>query len=463
MINQWHFKIDLIKLFKKIFLFRFILGIISFCFYLLNIPFIIIKILIVLALIWGFYKTENKKLYIFKLSFICISCTLLTMDLSLFFHIDLKHFLIFFLFSYVDNYSEIDPDTPLLGELHETLLRLDLTQFNEWLLTLKFYGGGGGDDPDLRFISIDDNSDEETLSRYVPDTQEKEWLKDKEDRIEFIEYNNNFLLDRPKPSEMAVQKDIISNNKNYLEYKLRNIYQLKLLFKFNDENAWNKSLQVMKNMICHDIKQYNLIYGAKIWYEKKIPMYNNYHMFWTAWFLDQNRCDPIFMNKSEINYHFANFLIPERLYFEAIDNQLIIGTDILALIYIHNNLLEIFNEFIITRELNWSEDQVYKYIWEKRGEAINLYSKYYDKHNEEWVKYMFKYESREEINDFCSIKIADKIMEVDFLDKFKLSKKVESKSILAKSLGINWVIKPQPLKPISAEIFENIAKLSKYK
>jgi hypothetical protein len=54
-------------------------------------------------------------------------------------------------------------------------------------------------------------------------------------------------------------------------------------------------------------------------------------------------------------------------------------------------------------------------------------------------------------------------MEADFLDKFKLSKKVESKSILAKNLGINWIIKPNPLKPISAEIFENISKLSKYK
>jgi hypothetical protein len=82
--------------------------------------------------------------------------------------------------------------------------------------------------------------------------------------------------------------------------------------------------------------------------------------------MSQTKCDPISfldnLKQKEIYTYYPNLLIPQRLYFEAIDNQLIIGTDILAFIYIHNNLLEIFNEFIITKELNWSEDQVYKYI-----------------------------------------------------------------------------------------------------
>jgi hypothetical protein len=125
-INNKYYKENLIKLLILSFIFKVVLTIISYIFNLLNWPFSIIYLLIGLVLIWGFYKTKNRKKYIFKLSFVCIFWALLTIDLSLLNSIDSIVLLPLFMNPhYINNsfedtslFYEMDTSEPLLGKLH---------------------------------------------------------------------------------------------------------------------------------------------------------------------------------------------------------------------------------------------------------------------------------------------------------------------------------------------------------
>ena len=92
---------------------------------------------------------------------------------------------------------------------------------------------------------------------------------------------------------------------------------------------------------------------------------------------------------------------PYLLYKEALDNQLIIGANILAAIHVYNCMVNL-NKFLIEHpNIHVSKVDVLNFIWAKKAEAIFSLSKYYLKHAEECAKFEVETHSRAQLQRYC--------------------------------------------------------------
>ena len=179
----------------------------------------------------------------------------------------------------------MDPNEPLLGELHEKLCNLDISHFMAYFTKYGKGGNGGDPGPDFKFVHIDDNSDEKALARKLgsnmytglqkKNTIIEQFFDSGEDFDKAVEKHNN-SIDRLDTSDKKKFQGIISKYINCLDMYMRTIGNLKIttLFEnYEDKISFNNTLSFMQHNIALMMVKYNLIVGAKLHWETKNPVF----------------------------------------------------------------------------------------------------------------------------------------------------------------------------------------------
>lgn len=413
-LNHIYFKVNLIKLLANNFIFKLLFGITVYSLNYWDLNFIatILTCTLICTLTYSIFVSKSRNKALFKLGFIYLFWTLLANDLFLLSNIGLTlnlTILLSFLMSLnmenmfgdISLYSEMDPSENIFVQLHNELQRLDLTHFNK---SWKNMFGGGGSGPDIAILSTDEDQTEESLNEllkgvgslsYVTQSQLETYIQNGDIArwISAIEYHNSNI---GVPADVrGYPMDIYNNFQTYSDCKLSCIPDLIRMF----GRSWENDLGVLKAYICSEVAMYNLAYGAKIYYEQSIPNYVIYKPFWDNWYLSQ--IDGCIDPSPPCNSYWNNMLIKSNCYNEAIDNQLVVGADILSLVYIYNKM----SSYISVSKGNYSSFDVFQKLWEFRSEAIKLFAPFYDKHHEECVKYGLLHSSIEDIQYYIKEKV----------------------------------------------------------
>lgn len=162
--------------------------------------------------------------------------------------------------------------------------------------------------------------------------------------------------------------------------------------------------------ILDDIARYNGFMAAKLYYENEISedkkdLANEFKKAWDRFYV----CNTFYLLKNYsklINYdqHVPNMLRKDLVYKEIVDNILIVGSSILSLIYVHDNLCRDFigpdnNIFDIP-----SIDNIdfFDKVWNYYDQSTLKYYALFDTYNWHCKLYMLNEYSRDEIlnNDY---------------------------------------------------------------
>ena len=216
-----------------------------------------------------------------------------------------------------------------------------------------------------------------------------------------IEHHNSKIA---APADVSgYPMDIYNNSRTYLDSKFSCIPWISKMVGY----SWERDLAMLKHYISSEVAKYNLAYGARIYFEGSIPNSVYYKPFWDRWYTIQISAYIDFdLKSSNTNEYITNMFIKSVCYKEAIDNQLVVGADILSLIYMYNKILSVSKD-------NYSSLDAYQKLWQFRSEAIKLFAPFYDKHDEACKKYDLLHNGI----DHVKMVIKDKIQSPELWDE----------------------------------------------